>query len=63
MSQGSNEKPAAATKPQTTSTELPSEELDRVTGGDTATTTKTTQTTTQDIHFTKLVDKSTPTLF
>jgi len=41
---------------------LSKEELDRVTGGDTATTTKTT-TTTQDIHFTKVVDKSTPTLF
>jgi|SwirhisoilCB3_FD_contig_31_9597641_length_410_multi_2_in_0_out_0_1 type VI protein secretion system component Hcp len=62
MSQGSNEKPAAATKPQTGGAELSKEELDRVTGGDTATTTKTT-TTTQDIHFTKVVDKSTPTLF
>jgi type VI protein secretion system component Hcp len=44
--------------PQPSSTELSAEELDSATGGDKAKT-----TTTSEIHFTKLVDKSSPTLF
>jgi type VI protein secretion system component Hcp len=55
----SQQQPDPKAKKQPSPTELSAEELDRVTGGDKA----QTQTTTTEIHFTKLVDKSSPKLF
>ena len=62
MSQPTPDPTSKQSASQPASDELSTNELDRVTGGDQAQTT-TTKPTIQEIHITKVYDKSSPTLF